>query len=149
MAVQDALRLAGGARRVTHRGSLALVADPLAEVDLAGRADQVVPLNDARVVRDLGRNAVVHHDDMLDRGQAGQVLREQRQQRTVDEERFVLGVIGRVDELVGRVAQVAGVQDAPGARDREVQLQVPRGVPRERADPCVGREPETIYGACQ
>ncbi len=47
----------------------------------------------------------------------------------------------------GRVAQVAGVHDPPGARNGEVELQVPGGVPRERADPGVGCEPERIERA--
>ena len=54
---------------------------------------------------------------------------------------LVLGVVDRVDQLVGEVADVDRVHDPAGARDREVQREVPRRVPRERARP--GRRSET------
>jgi len=38
------------------------------------------------------------------------------------------------------------VHDAPGTRDREVQLNVPGGVPAERADPRVGAQVERVQG---
>jgi hypothetical protein len=57
-----------------------LVGDPVAEVDRLGTGDHVVPVHDARVVRDLGIRAVVHDDDVLDRLELGQVLAEQREQ---------------------------------------------------------------------
>ena len=80
----------------------------------------------------------------LHASRARQVLREQRQQRPVDEHDLVLGVVDRVDQLLGEVADVERVHHPSGAGDREVQREVAGGVPREGADPAVGGDVERV-----
>ena len=70
--------------------------------------------------------------------------REQRDQRPVDEDDLVLGVVGDVDELLGEQPDVEGVQHPAGARRGQVELQVARGVPAERADPAVRADAQRV-----
>ena len=74
---------------------------------------------------------------------------EQRQQRPVGEDDLVLGVVGDVGQLLGEQPDVQRVQHPPGARRGEVQLHVPGGVPRERADPAVGADAEGVQHAAE
>jgi hypothetical protein len=91
----------------------------------------------ARVDRDLRVGAVVDDDDVADGLQLVHQRPEQRQQRPVDEDDLVLGVVGDVDQLLGEQPDVQRVQHPPGARRGQVELQVAPGVPAERADPAV------------
>ena len=142
--VDDALRVAGGAARVTHRGGLVLVLDHR-ELRPA-RRPPAAPRSRARAGRrgSPRRHAVVHHDHVLDRLEAVDQRPEDLQQRAVDEDDLVLGVVGDVDDVVREQADVERVQDAAAARRGEVELEVAGGVPGERADAAVRGDPERV-----
>ena len=69
---------------------------------------------------------------------------ELREQRAVDEDDLVLGVVRDVDQLLGEQPDVEGVQHAPAARHREVELEVGRAVPAEGADAALGGDTEGV-----
>jgi hypothetical protein len=69
---------------------------------------------------------------------------KQGEQRTVDEDHLVVGVVDDVGELLGEQADVEGVQDSPRARRGEVELEVAGGVPGERGHAPVGGDPEIV-----
>ena len=74
---------------------------------------------------DVVRRAVFDDDDVLHRRERGGDLLVERQERAVDEDHLVLGVVDDVGQLIGEQPDVEGVQDPPGARRGEVQLEVP------------------------
>ena len=88
--------------------------------------------------------AVVHHHQVADPLERRQQRREQTEQRAVDEDHLVVGVVDDVGELLGEQSDVQRVQDAPGARRGEVQLEVAGGVPPERRHAAVGRDAEVV-----
>ena len=150
--VQDTFRVAGRPARVAHRRRRVFVGDSV-EGMRRRRRHQFLVVDDAGVVGDLRRpgsvTAIVHHDHMPDRLAVVDVGPQRREQAAVGEDDLVLGVIGDVDELVGEEPDVEGVQHSPGARRREVQLQVASAVPGEGGDATVGGDPEVIESAAE
>ena len=120
MRVDDALRQAGRAARVTHRRGLVLV-----EVGL----DPVV----GRRAREQLLVRVLDDEDVLDLRAVAELL-EQRQERAVDDHGLVAGVVRDVREVVRVQAQVQRVQHEAAARDAEVRLVMLVVVPAERRD---------------
>ena len=59
---------------------------------------------------------------------------EDLQQRLVDDDHLVLGIVDDVGELVGEQAGVQRVDDRTHRGDREVQLEVLALVPQQRGD---------------
>jgi hypothetical protein len=102
---------------------------------------------DARVVGDLGRGAVVHHDHVPDRVERAGQLPERAEQRAVDEHHVVLGVVDDERQLLREQPDVQRVQDPAGARGGPVEREVVGGVPGERADPGVGGHVERVQHA--
>ena len=154
VAVDHALRVAGGAGRVAHGGRAVLVVDDEPAVERGVRRQELLVVQHAvgqRVVR-----AVVDHHDVPHGGQLLAKGPEHRQQRAVDEDDVVFGVVGDVDQLLGEQPDVEGVQHPAGARCGEVELEVRGGVPAEGRDAAVGghaqgverrREPADADGA--
>ena len=134
VAVHDALGVPGGAARVAHARSRVLV-DPL-ELGRLGSSEQrlVVEGVVARQVevRRIGSGPVVHHHEVLDPLERRQQRGQQAEQRTVDEDDLVVGVVDDVRQLLREQTDVQGVQHPAGARSGEVELEVPGGVPGER-----------------
>ena len=93
--------------------------------------------------------AVVHHDEVANVFERRQQRRQQREQRAVDEDHLVVGVVDDVGQLFGEQPDVEGVQHPAGARRGEVQLQVAVGVPRERGDASVGGDAEGVEHAAE
>ena len=145
-AVDDALRVAGRAARVTHRRGPVLVVD--AELGGLGAGDQLLVVEDPVVVRDRRRRRRPSRRRASPSRSRRRAARA-REQRAVDEDHLVLGVVDDVGELLGEQADVQRVQDAPGARRGEVQLQVAGAVPGERADAGVGGEAERVERAAE
>ena len=85
------------------------------------------------------RVAVADDDDVAQRGQVRQHAGQQRDQRRVDDDHAVLGVVDDVDELLGEQPQVQRVQHRAHARHGEVGHQVLGVVPHERGDAFVAR----------
>jgi hypothetical protein len=128
--VRDALRLAGGAARVTHRGHLVLVelgVDPVVRVRTG---EQLL----IRVLDD---------EDVLDLRAVLELL-EQRQEAAVDDHRAVAGVIGDVGEIVRVQPQVQRVEDEAAARDPEVRLVMLVVVPAQRRNAVAALEAEAL-----
>ena len=148
--VDDALGVAGGAARVTHRRGLVLVVDP--ELDGVGAGEELLVVVDLLARRRLGQvagHAVVHDHDVANRRELVEQRPRQPGERLVDEDDLVLGVVGHVDELLGEEPDVEGVQDPVGAGGGEVQLEVVGRVPPEGADAAVGADAELVEHAAQ
>ena len=79
--------------------------------------------------------AAADHHDVPHGGQVAEHPGQQRDQRRVDDDHPVLGVVGDVDELLGEEPDVERVQHRAHARHREVGHQVLGVVPHERARP--------------
>ena len=78
-----------------------------------------------------------------------QQRRQQAEQRAVDEDHLVVGVVDDVRQLLGEQPDVQRVQHTPGARRGEVQLEVAGGVPGERGHPAVGGDAERVEHAAE
>lgn len=74
---------------------------------------------------------------MLDGGQLRQLRCEQRDERGIDDDHAVFGMVGHVDQLFREQADVEGVQDGAHRRYREIRLEVFGVVPHERRDTLV------------
>ena len=98
--------------------------------------------------RDLAL-AVVHHDDVADGLELVDERPEQADQRPVDEDHLVLGVVDDVDELLGEQPDVQRVQHPAGARDGEVELEVAGRVPGEGGHPAVVADAEVVEHAAE
>src|SRR5688572_26173633 len=133
--VDDAFGIARGAARVHHRCRLVLVAWSR-EFDGRCGPQQLVVVVDGRADRRIGSlsRAVVHHDDVLDGGERRDERPQQRGNRSVDEDHFVLCVVDDVGQLLGKETYVERVGDAPATGWREVQLEMAGRVPREGGD---------------
>ena len=81
---------------------------------------------------------------MLDRLEVRRDVRQQRDQRVVDDHDTDLGVIHDVRELLREEPDVQRVQDRAHRRDGEVRLEVLLGVPLERADAVAGLDAEPL-----
>ncbi len=135
--VEDALRVAGRAGRVAHRGGGALVG--------VGEILRRLGPGDQRLVFERSRRPPAW--SRRRRSSTGTLTRRahlfpQRQQALVDEDGAVLRVVDDVGELVGVEAQVERVQHAAHQRDAEVGLEVRTVVPAERGDAVAGLDAE-------
>jgi len=74
------------------------------------------------------------HDDVLDRGELIEHIRQQRDERLVDKDHLVLGMVDHVDQLLGEQANIERVQHGSHAGHGEVGLHVSLVVPHECAD---------------
>ena len=134
--VEDALRAAGGAARVTHRRRRALGEVPVRELRLVGVREQVLVVD-----RAVGRGPVSGRDHVLE-GAARDELLGERPQDLVDDEHPVAAVRGDVGVVVGVEAEVQRVRHEPARRRTDVGLEVLRVVPHERPDAVAVLEPE-------
>src|SRR3989449_8452739 len=142
--IHDTLRSAGRAGRVAHRGSLALV-------ELWIRDRLRVRTGEELLVADRPRGrlpAVLDHDDVLD-PHVGAELLEQRQERVVDDERAVLGVVHDVREVTRMQTRVNGMQDVARERYSEVRLEMLVLVPAESRDAVTTPQTELLEGDCE
>ena len=111
-----------------------------------GGSQQVLVVEQLVAVQVVGdvALAVVHQHQVLQAFERGQQRGEQAEQRTVDEDHLVVGVVDDVGELLGEEPDVQRVQHPAGAGGGEVQLEVAGRVPRERRDATVGRDPQIV-----
>ena len=114
----------------------------------AGRA--AGPPTGAAPTRPTGRGlqrgevAAADDHDVAQRGQVRQHPGQQRDQRRVDDDHPVLGVVGDVDQLLREQAEVEGVQHRAHARHRQVGDEVLGVVPHQGGDPLVAGDPEVV-----
>ena len=135
VAVDHTLGVAGRPRRVAHRGGLPLVGvRPGVAVRPTGHQFRIVVHRDPYAVEQAVVRWPVDHD-VLDGLHRGQHRRERRQQRGVDDDHPVLGVVGDVDNLVAAEPDVQRVDDGAHARHREVGLDMLLVVPHEGGNP--------------
>ncbi len=116
------------------------------ELDRAGRGQQFFVVQQfvpVQIVGDVAL-AVVHQHQMPEPLERRQQRREQAEQRAVDEDHLVVGMVDDVGELLGEEPDVQRVQDPTGARCGEVQLEMARRVPRERRHTTVGGDPQVV-----
>ena len=135
MGVDDTLRVAGRAARVTHRRGGAFVDLRVGDTGLLRREQLVVAEHLGAVALERRGVGVAHDDVVLHARQLRRELGQRRHQRAVDDDDLVFRVVHDVGELVGEQADVERVEHAAHAGDREVRLEVLLGVPRERRDP--------------
>lgn len=128
--VQDAFGMTRGARRVTEptRGSFVELG-PRVRVGAFGEErfvrDQV---GDLRLRGQVG--LITHRDPAPDAGTLARDRLDERQERHVEREELVFGMIDDPDELLGREARIDRVDDRASAANRVVQLEVPVAIPR-------------------
>nr|WP_255280189.1 hypothetical protein [Actinomadura madurae] len=77
-------------------------------------------------------------------GRGGDHRPDDRQQRTIDEDHIVGGVLDDVADLLAEQPVIDGVQDPAGARHGQIQLDMPLAVPPERSNPGLMRNLQTI-----
>ena len=139
MAVEDALGVARRAGRVAEHRRGVLVERGEVEGVLLGTKERLV-VEDA--LRRQRRAVVRDDDDVLDRRHLLDELPQQRQERSIDEDDFVLGVARDERELVRMKAEIQRVHDRAHRRRRRVHLEVPVVVPAERRDAVAGFDAE-------
>ena len=86
---------------------------------------------------DRGRVGVAYDDDVAHRYQFRHKFVEQRQQRRIDNDDEILGVVGDVDHLVGGQPDVQRMEHGTHRWDGEIYLEVLLVVPHEGRDPLV------------
>ncbi len=131
--IDDALRVARRARRVAHAGGGVLVEALPGEVVV----DLVQPvLVGDRVLQARLRHvrAVGEHHETLHRGQPVGELFHQRHEGQVHQHHAVFRMVGDPGDLLGEEARVQRVVDRADAGDAVPDLEVPPGVPGDRAD---------------
>ena len=79
--------------------------------------------------------AVGHEDDVLHGLELVPHAFDDRQQVEVDEDDFVLGMVGDIGHVLGRQPRVDRVQYRADAGDAEIELEMAVGVPGDGADP--------------
>ena len=140
VAVEDALGVAGRARRVAHPRRRVLVDGHPVEVAVGlGKPFLVGDDVGQRRVRQMSR--IGEHDDLLQGLQRRRQLLDQRQEGQVHEERPVLGVVDDPRDLLGKQARIDGVVDGARAVDAVPDLEVTRGVPGKCGDPVADAVP--------
>ena len=143
--VDDALGTAGRPARVTHGGRGALVEVGPREAGLLGGEQTLVGERLAE-----GRGVPLpHHDDRLDRLEVVLDARQQRNERGIDDDAAVLGVVDDIRQLLGREPDVERVQHRPHAGDGEIRLEVALVVPAEGADAAIRPDAEPGEGGGQ
>ena len=86
----------------------------------------------AHSVRQFPHVPIAHHHVTGDALEAGGELLQHGDERVIDEDHLVLGVVDDVGELLLEQADVERVQDRADTGDREIQLEMALVVPRER-----------------
>ena len=143
--VDDTLGVAGRPARVTHGCGGPLVELGPVEARLLGGEQPLVGKSLAE-----GRGIPLpHHDDGLDGLQVVLDGGQQRDERGVDDDATVLGVVDDVGQLVGREANVERVQHRAHGGDGEIGLEVALVVPAERADAVALLDAEAGQGSCE
>ena len=106
MRVHDTLRITRGARGVAHRRCGTLVEFGVGEARLLGIEEIVVGQNGS----ERTGVAATGHDDGLNRRQFAAHLGEQRDQRRVDDDDLVFGVVDDVAQLLREESDVQRVE---------------------------------------
>jgi hypothetical protein len=135
--VEHALRPPGRAARVAHGRGRVLVEVRELERRVASGDELLV----VERVLALAR-AVRHHDLALGALEAG----HSAGQRGVHEDEPVVGVGRDVAQVLLEQAHVQGVEDGAHRGDRQIQLEVAQGIPREAGDAVAGLDAE--LGEC-
>jgi hypothetical protein len=126
--IEDAFRVAGRTGGVAHGdGGLLVRIGPFGE-RLRVRHQLLV------IVRTIGHRLGCVEDDDVFHAHLRLDLLPERQQRFVDEDRAVVGMVDDVGELVGVETEVEGMEDAASERNAEVGLEVGPVVPGEGGD---------------
>ncbi len=143
VAVDDALGVARGARRVTHHGGGVLVQfGPVVPGGLLGQ--QLVVAQHVTV--QCRRVTVTDHDDVLDLVEVVLDAGQQRDQRVIDDDRLVAAVLDHERQLLGEQADVQRVQHRTLAGHGEVRLDVFLVVPHERGDDVALADAQAVQG---
>jgi hypothetical protein len=140
MAIDHALGPAGGAGRVAQP-ERRLLGDVARRVAIRLAADQLFVADQVGQART--RHVAENHDVLDLRERRCEVL-ERGDLIRVDEDRAVVGVLDDVGEIFERQPDVERVEHPPGARHREVALEVAVVVPRQGGDPLPGRDAERV-----
>jgi hypothetical protein len=130
VSVEHALGMPGRPRGVAHARGVGL-AEGGPGLDGPGSGEERLVIQ--RALGNLGGGRILHHDDVL---HALEVLAdglEKRPEARVHDEDLVLGVVDDVGQVLGREADVDGVQHHAHEGRGEVDLHVAVGIPREGA----------------
>ena len=147
MAVQHALRPAGGAGRVAQRAGGVFV-EFRPGIVLAGRRDQVVVAQQPHAGRQLQRRHPVgaghHHDRLHGSGDRRGDGADHGVEAGLGEQHLVAGMIDDIADVVGVQARIDRVADRPHARRGIIDLQMSVAVHRQRADPVAGLDAQGL-----
>ena len=139
MRIDDAFRIARRAGRVADRRGAALVERrPFEAGGVDAFEQRLVAMNvgdDGLYARDVG-HAVWrrHHNHMLDGRESIRDPFEKGQGERIDEQHAVFRMIDDIDDLIGKQARIDRVQDGADTGRGIEHLEMPDGVPRQRAD---------------
>ena len=147
MAVDHALRFAGGPRGVAHSRRIALI--DLRPGIAGGTAAEEVLIGQHRLELAIGRRAIRHDDEVLYPFDVVGDPLQGRQDRGVDENHRVLGIVDHVLQVLREEPGIQRMQDGSGTGDREIQLQMPVVVPCQGADPVASTDAELLQGMGQ
>ena len=143
--VDDPLRVAGGAARVTHCCRRTLFKDRPCRDGRRRREEVLV----AEHVAESTGVPIPHHDEGLNRRQFVDHLGEQWDQHVIDDHHLVCSVVDHVAELLREEPDVQRVEDCAHRWDGEVGLHVRLVVPQERANPVAIVHSKPSEGSCE
>src|SRR5713226_5592549 len=127
MAVKDTLGITRGARGVAHGcGGIFIKLRPVIVLGLTSNEALVV---NRRLQLAGGVGSLAHNHVELHCGQLIRDLLQQRYQVAINKNDLVFGVVDDVDQLVGKQADIEGVQDSTHAGNSEIEFKVAVGVP--------------------
>ena len=133
MGIEHALRLARGARGIAQRARRPLIQQrPGVFRILTG--DERLITHDGHAQRGQGGLAHHHHHAQRFRQPLGQ-RHQPRQQRGIDKQRHIGGIIQNIGDLVGKQPRIDRVQHRPHAGGSVIHLHMRRGVPAQRRHP--------------
>ena len=137
VAIDDTLRVAGGAARVAHARGQVFVGD--FKIGTRDALDQIFIIVHLHTGHRAGHFAfaVVHDHEMFHRLECRQQRCDQCEQRAIDEDHFVFRVICDIGQLLGEQTYIQCVQHAPRAWRRKIKFEVSRRVPRKRRNTTV------------
>ncbi len=148
--VDDALGIARRAARVTHRRGTVLVVD--VPLDRRRGGQQVLVLQQLGSGAGLGELALRPSSITtmcLTVSNVSTNGHSDTEQRLVDEDHLVLGVVDDVRQLIGEEPDVQRVQHATATGRGEVELEVTCRVPRKRGDASARGDTEGVEHAAQ
>jgi hypothetical protein len=88
--------------------------------------------------------AIIHQHQMLEVGKRVEQRGEQRDDRAINKDHLVIGVVYDIGQLLREQPDVQRVQHSAGTWSGEIQLEVTRRIPGKRGDTPVSRNSQGV-----